>query len=179
MSRNIIADRYGFALYEIAKEHNLVDQIEKEMHVLRKVVKENPEFMSLIRSYVLPLPKKKELISEVFSKSSPFVLNTLLILVDNGSFHHVDDVAKAFIQYANEEKGIGEATVYSVRPLTSEESELISKTFAKKIGKQSLNIENIVDTDLLAGVKIKIGNRIYDGSLRSQLDRLAKTIINT
>ena len=63
--------------------------------------------------------------------------------------------------HANEEKGIAEATVYSVRPLTADETEAISASFAAKVGKHSLNIENIVDTDLLGGLKIRIGNRIF------------------
>ncbi|MCG4627910.1 F0F1 ATP synthase subunit delta, partial [Anaerostipes hadrus] len=67
-------------------------------------------------------------------------------------------VCRAFIERVNDERGIADALVYSARPLSADESKAISEVFAKKVGKRSLNIENIVDDGLLAGLKIRIGN---------------------
>jgi F-type H+-transporting ATPase subunit delta len=67
--------------------------------------------------------------------------------------------------------------VYSTRPLTEAEQQALSATFAAKVGKQSLRIENIVDTNLLGGIKLRIGNRIFDGSLRGKLERLERQLL--
>ena len=176
MSRNVVAERYALALFQLAKEQNIVDQLEGELRVIKKAVKENPVFITLLSSPNLSIEQKKNLVSDVFSKASPIVLNTMMLLVDKHRQDDIEDVANAFIGHANQEKGVAEATVYSVRPLTAVESASISATFAAKVGSRSLNIENIVDSNLLGGVKIRIGNRIFDGSLRGQLDRLARTL---
>ena len=65
----------------------------------------------------------------------------------------------------------------SVRPLNGKKKMLFRKFLPKRIRKQSLEIENQVNSDLFGGVKIQIGNRIYDGTLRGKLDRLKRELI--
>jgi len=176
MSQNIIAERYALALFQLAKEQNIVQKLEAELRIVRKSVKENPSFITLLTSPNLSVQKKKAVLQNVFADVSPILSNTLMLLIDRHRQSDIADVAEAFIDLANEENGISEATVYSIRPLTGAESEAISASFATKVGRRSLNIENIVDTNLLGGLKIRIGNRIFDGSLRGKLDRLERTL---
>ena len=86
-------------------------------------------------------------------------------------------VTDQFIALANDAKGIAEAKVYSVKPLNAEQAEALSAAFAPKVDKQALQIENIVDSNLLGGLKLRIGNRIFDGSLRGKLDRLERKLL--
>jgi F-type H+-transporting ATPase subunit delta len=101
-----------------------------------------------------------------------------LILIDRHREDEIVEVANQFFELANDEKGVAEAEVFSTRELTEAEREAISTTFAAKVGKKSLRIENIVDSELLGGVKLRIGNRIYDGSLRGKLDRLERKLLS-
>ena len=78
---------------------------------------------------------------------------------------------------SNEAQGVAEAKVYSTRALTEEERANISTAFAKNVGKQSLRIENIVDPSIIGGMRVQIGNRIYDSSLSTKLDRLKRNLI--
>ncbi|MEK3888505.1 F0F1 ATP synthase subunit delta [Bacillus sp. FSL K6-3431] len=176
MSQNVIAERYALALFMLAKEQNLIEDLTVEMRTLKKVLTENPSFLTLLSSPKLTLNEKKNVLQNVFSSVSPTVENTLMLLLDAHRQNEITDVAEAYINLANEESGIADALVYSARPLSSEESHAVSASFAAKVGKRSLNIENIVDTNLLGGLKIRIGNRIFDGSLRGKLDRLERTL---
>lgn len=176
MSQNIVAERYALALFQLAKEQNIVQKLEEELRVIRKSVKENPAFITLLTTPNLSLHEKKNVLQSVFSGVSPIVSHTLMLLLDRHRQKDIADVADAFIAFANKESGIEEAKVYSIRPLTAQETEAISASFAAKVGKRSLNIENIVDTNLLGGLKVRIGNRIFDGSLRGKLDRLGRTL---
>lgn len=83
----------------------------------------------------------------------------------------------AYIEMSYDQKGIATAKVESVRALTDEEKLAISSVFAKKMNKVSLEIENVVNNDLLGGLKIQIGNRIFDGSLRGKLDGLKRELL--
>jgi F-type H+-transporting ATPase subunit delta len=73
--------------------------------------------------------------------------------------------------------GVEDAKVYSIRPLSEEERASVSSVFAKKVGKQALRIENIIDPSLIGGMRIQIGNQIYDSSISSKLERLQRQLI--
>lgn len=178
MSRNVVAERYGLALYQLAKEQGQVSKWEEEIRLVRKAVKDNPDLITLLSSPNLTIQQKKDVANEVFNKLSPSIVHTIMLLIDRDRQDLIIDVADSFIANANEDQGVAEATVYSVRALTAAETKTISATFAAKVGRRSLDIENVVDSELLGGIKIRIGNRIFDGSLSGQLDRLAKTLTN-
>lgn len=177
MSNSTVAKRYAIALFRIAKEQQLLDQMEAELRVVKDVVKNNSDLGVVLKSPKLTIEKKKEIINKAFSGTSVYVLNTLMILLDRHREDYIESVADHFIEFANDERGIAEALVYTTRPLTEAEKQALSSTFAAKVGKQSLRIENIVDTNLLGGIKLRIGNRIFDGSLRGKLERLERQLL--
>lgn len=72
---------------------------------------------------------------------------------------------------------MADATVFSTRALSAEESANISTAFAKLVGKQSLNITNEIDPTLLGGIRVQIGNHIYDSSVVNKLERLKRELI--
>ncbi|RDI41583.1 F0F1 ATP synthase subunit delta [Falsibacillus pallidus] len=177
MSSEAVAKRYALALFQLATEQNQLDSVEEELRVVKKILIENPGFGQILSSPKLPLVQKKEILKDTFQGASPFVMNTLMILTDRHRSAYIPAVADSFIELANEAKGIADAVVYSIRELTEDEKQAVSAAFAPKVGKTQLNIQNIIDTNLLGGVKVRIGNRIFDGSLRGKLDRLERELV--
>jgi F-type H+-transporting ATPase subunit delta len=172
------AKRYALALFQIAKEQQLLGVVEEELRVVKEVFVYNTDLKALLKSSKLTIDKKKEILTTAFTSVNPYVLNTLMILIDRHREDEIIEVANQFLELANEEKGIADAQVISTRELSEAEREAISATFGAKVGKKSLRIENIVDSELLGGVKLRIGNRIYDGSLRGKLDRLERKLLS-
>lgn len=76
----------------------------------------------------------------------------------------------------NEASGVAEADVYSVRELSSEELAQVEKVFVKRLNLNTLRMNNIVDASLLGGIRVQIGNKIYDGTLATQLKRLEQNL---
>jgi F-type H+-transporting ATPase subunit delta len=178
MSNSMVAKRYALALFQIAKETQALGVIEEELRVVKEVVQYIPELKNILNSSKLSIEEKKEIIKASFATVNVNVLNTMLILIDRHREDQIVDVANEFLELANDEMGIAEAQVYSTRELTDAEREAISSVFAAKVGKKSLKIENIVDSNLLGGIRLRIGNRIYDGSLRGKLDRLERKLLS-
>jgi F-type H+-transporting ATPase subunit delta len=178
MSNSMVAKRYALALFQIAKEQQLLGVVEEELRVVKEVMLYNTDLKAVLKSSKLSIEKKKEILKEAFATVNQYVLNTLLILIDRHREDEIVEVANQYLLLANEAAGVAEAQVYSTRELTDAEREAISAVFAAKVGKQSLRIENIVDSELLGGVKLRIGNRIYDGSLRGKLDRLERKLLS-
>lgn len=177
MSDAAVANRYAYALFQLAKEKQLLERLEEELRVVREVVSGNTGLNVVLKSPKVTKHEKERLIRKAFSAANPYVLNTLLILIERHREDEIALVADQFIALTNEEKGIAEATVVSTRLLTEEESKALSSTFAAKVGKKSLRIENKIDSNLLGGIKVRIGNRIFDGSLKGKLERLERQLL--
>lgn len=177
MSSSSVGRRYAVALFQIAKEQNLLEQMENELRVIKEVFENNKELVVVLKSPRISKKQKKEILTNTFSSVNQYVLNTLMLLSDRHREDYIPEVADQFLKLIDEEKGVAEADVYTVRPLTDAEKDALSSAYAPKVGKKSLRINNIVDKDLLGGVKIRIGNCILDGSLRGKLDRLERELL--
>ncbi|WP_160724185.1 F0F1 ATP synthase subunit delta [Bacillus sp. USDA818B3_A] len=178
MSNTLVAKRYASALFQIAKEQQILSQVEEDLRVVKEVLEYNADLKAVLKSSKLTIDKKKEIVKNAFASVNVYVLNTVLILIDRHREEQIVEVTDQFLELADEAMGIAEAQVYSVSALTDAQREALSATFAAKIGKKSLRIENIVDSNLLGGLRLRIGNRIYDGSLRGKLDRLERKLLS-
>lgn len=172
-----VAERYALALFQVAQKHGTSLEVEQDLREVKKVFKMTPEFYNLIVSPKLSADKRTNLINEVFSGANPFVINTLQLMAERKRMDEVSSLADEFVALSNNAQGIEDAKVYSTRPLTEEERASISSVFANKIGKQSLRIENIIDPSLIGGLRLQIGNRIYDSSVSTKLARLQRQLI--
>ncbi|WP_031406663.1 F0F1 ATP synthase subunit delta [Geobacillus vulcani] len=177
MNQEVIAKRYASALFQIALEQGQLDRMEEDIRAVRQALAENGEFLSLLSYPKLSLDQKKALIREAFAGVSNPVQNTLLLLLERHRFGLVPELAEQFLALVDDARGIAKAVAYSARPLTDEELRALSDVFAQKVGKQTLEIENIIDPELIGGVKLRIGNRIYDGSVSGQLERIRRQLI--
>lgn len=177
MSNPQVAKRYALALFQVAQEQKVLDTVETELRVVKDAINNNPTFTSVLNTPKLPLEKKKELVNNAFKSANKYVLNTLMVLIDNHRIGAFAEVCDQFIELSNEVKGTASAKVYSVKPLTDDQKKALSAAFAPKVGKKALEIENITDSELLGGVKLRIGNRIFDGSLRGKLNRLERKLL--
>ncbi|EPZ38293.1 MULTISPECIES: F0F1 ATP synthase subunit delta [Anoxybacillus] len=176
MNKQVVAKRYASALFEIAKEQQLLDQLEQELRVVKQVFAQNEALLSVLNHPKVALAKKKALIQEAFASVSNVLQHTFMLLLDRHRIDIVEDLVDAFITLANEARGVAEAIVYSARPLTEDETKALAEVFAKKVGVDTLRITNIIDKDVIGGVKVRIGNRIFDGSVSGKLARLQRQL---
>lgn len=176
MSKANVAKRYAEALFQIGVEKQTLDFLETELVTVKEVFTSNKELVTFLEHPKVEGEKKKALLKEAFQGFSEDVLHTLFLLVDRHKETIIPQMVEDFVTLANEAKGTKQATVYSVRPLTDVEKQSIEATFVKKLNIQALNITNEVDPTIIGGVKVKIGNTVYDGTLKGKLNRLERQI---
>ncbi|TFE04108.1 F0F1 ATP synthase subunit delta [Jeotgalibacillus salarius] len=172
MSKSTAASRYAQALFELAVKQGQTDQIEEDLRTVREVFIKTPELSKVLQSPKWSKDEKKQLIGKSFSGISSHVLNTIYILIDRRRNNEVTEMATEYINRALDARGTAIAHVSSATKLSDADKEAISASFAPKVGKQRLDIHNHVDSALLGGIRIRIGNRIFDGTLRNKLNRL-------
>lgn len=177
MSNSTVAKRYAQALFELAQQKNILAEVGADLNELTKVLESSPELLTLLSVPKFSIERKKQMVAEIFVGSTTEFIHTIQLLVEKKRINEVKNLTEAFVNLAAQAQGTAEATVYSTRVLSAEESASISAAFAKRVGKQSLTITNEIDPSLLGGIRIQIGNHIYDSSVVSKLERLKRELI--
>lgn len=173
-----VAKRYATALFQIAQSDQAGTPFEEDVRDVRDVFSNNRELMNFLGNPRIQMDEKKTVVQTAFASTNPKVQKMLLLLLDRYRTDLIPDMADYFLEMANDARGIIDAKVYSIRPLTQQESDTISEVFARKVGKKALRIENIIDSKLLGGIKLRIGNRVFDGTISGKLERLERRLLS-
>lgn len=176
MKGTAIAKRYAIALFEVAKEKNCLDQVENDLKQVLEVWKAVPELRDWVTDPTTEAEKKKEVFTKVFSDVNQYTKNLLFLLADRKRESELEAIVEEYHRLANEEKGYVDAIVTTAYPLTKESREKLIKTFEPVIGKK-LNIQEKVDSEILGGVIVQVGDRLYDGSLKTKLLRFQEQLV--
>lgn len=178
MSKAVIAKRYAEALFQLAEQSENVDSIESQLLIVKEVFQQNQDFNGFLEHPGFDALKKKEIIDLAFDDFAKEVRNILKLLIDRHNADAVPEIVDQFIAFANESKGVAVATVYTVRALSDEEKQQLQVVFTKKLAVKTLEINNVIDPSVMGGIKLKVGNTIYDGSVKGKLERIERNIVS-
>ncbi|MBF1114596.1 MAG: F0F1 ATP synthase subunit delta [Solobacterium sp.] len=174
---NEIAERYGQGLFELATENNTVREKKAQCESLLKILKENNEVELFLRAVKITKEEKKNFITNVFGKVvDQDILNLLKLLVDRGRVTYIDEILRKFEVLANEELGIVKAVVHSARQLSQEDLNRIQEALIQKT-KKTVTIENHVDPQIIAGIKVTVGNNVTDITTKTKIERMKNAIL--
>ncbi|EGY3992626.1 F0F1 ATP synthase subunit delta [Listeria monocytogenes] len=177
MSKDLeVAGRYANALFQVAQDKDLVDVFSEELTELKAALKANEDFVKLLENPTFTTEQKKNLASAVFEKINPTLRDFIYLLIDHSREDYLSVIADVYQKRVNDLNGVADADVYSVVPLSEQELTALSRVFATKMNKTKLNIQNHIDKSLLGGVKVVIGTRIYDDSLKTKLKDMERQI---
>ncbi|RDW22261.1 F0F1 ATP synthase subunit delta [Oceanobacillus arenosus] len=177
MSETVVAKRYAEALFQLGIEKNNLDELVTEFTTVREVFQNNQELNVFLMHPAVSGEKKKELIATSFQSLQKDVVNTLKLLIDRHRTDIIPATINQFIQLVNDAKGMVEASVYSTRALTEDEKHELELSFAKRLNKTAVTFDNKIDPTLIGGIKIRVGNTIYDGTISGKLKSIERKIL--
>lgn len=175
-SDTIVAKRYAKALFEIATSREAIDSVEQDLKRVALVFEQHSELKKFIEHPNIEFSVKKQLLSEVFEKEvSQEVYNMIILMMQRKRGSLLPALLGYYQKIMNQTLGRETAVVTSVTALNDQEQKTISELFGQMTGKQ-IQVENKVDPSLLGGIQVRIGDRLYDGSLFGKLERLKKSM---
>lgn len=173
MITHTIARRYAKALVQLGAEEGAVDRFNGELAQFNAVFAANPPLGSIFRSPAYAIEAKREILKEIIGRLalSGTITNFLQLLLDRGRLVFLPQITESFGTFADELSGVTRPTLTSGLPLDESQVEEIRKALEKSTGKKvMLKVE--VDADLIGGVVTKIGDKVFDGSVKTQLNRI-------
>ncbi len=175
MLQGSIARRYAQALFELANEKGTIDTQESELKQALGIFAENPSLQSTFESSQTSPAKKKELIEQVFASFSETTRGFLGLLVRKHRESAFPKAVQAFSQSADRARGILEVEVRSAVALGQEELKALENRLIQG-GARSVRFSTKVEPDLIGGVVLSVGDRLYDGSVKTRLKRLKERL---
>lgn len=176
MSRStVVAKRYAKALYSAAVEKGNTLEVEEQLKTVVEVLHYDEEVKRFIHTPRISQSDKLKVLRTVLQdKLSDVVFNIVEMLVERGRTDIFADLLEAYVKIEGDALGIGDATVYSTYVLSPEEQDNVAKEFSE-LTNRKIRVTNLIDKSLLGGLKVVIGDTLYDGSLSGKLTRLEKS----
>jgi F-type H+-transporting ATPase subunit delta len=168
-----VGQRYAQALFDLALDQNALSAVEGELQSLSAALSDSADLRRLIESPAFTAEDKgKGLVAiAVKAKMSMLTAKFLGLLAANGRARDLSLVITSFRQLSAAHRGVVTAEVVSAIPLTAAQSKGIASALRQSLGKEP-EISTRVDPAILGGLKVRVGSRLFDASLKSKLDSL-------
>ena len=172
-----VAKRYAQALYASALSKKQVEKADADAAVVWEALESSAELRSFFNSPVIRAQKKAAVVQKLFThKIDKGVLDFLLLLVEKGRENLLPEVLKAYGALRDEQLGIVVAEAKVAFKLGKAEEAQLQKSLEKLTGKE-VRLHMKLDPNVIGGAVVKIGDKVYDGSIKSKLDALRKQLL--
>lgn len=172
----IIAQKYSKALLEVAQESQQLEAVLAEVATFDQVI-QSTDLQAFLVDVAYSDDEKHQVIESLQNASSDIFKNFLTILVKNQRMALLPVIIKEIRHQADSLFKISDVDVTSAIALSDAQLSKLETTIKSKFDLNEVTIKNTVDTSILGGVIINARGKIIDASIKSQLTKIAKSII--
>jgi F-type H+-transporting ATPase subunit delta len=168
-----VGDRYALALFDLAKDEGSLPPVEADLKSLKTMRAESRDLATLLSSPGFSAQDKAAGLAGIAERAG-FHATTkkfLGLVAANGRASALPSIIASFERRSAAARGAVSAEVTTAQPLSAAQTQSLAAALRQALGKDP-EIETKVDPALLGGLKVKVGSRLYDASLKSKLDQL-------
>ncbi len=172
-----IARRYARALFSLAVEMDRVEPWSESLQSLKAVVAGSPDLLDVLSNPVYSKEQRRAIVEQLASalRLDAEPASLLFLLGDRNRLGYLDAVVETFRELADRQLGRLRARVTSAVPLDPAIAQAMADRLSQAT-RSTVLLDRGVDPALLGGVVAQVGNLVYDGSVRTQLEDLRRTL---
>lgn len=165
--------QYANALADVALEQGAAGPVLTQLNDFAGAYAESAELRNSLASPAVTGKEKHAVVEKLSGRlgASEILRNFLFLVIDHHRTHMVPELAEAFETVIRERQGVAEAQVISAAELTEAQKRNLLQTLEKKTGKK-IEAKYSLDKSLLGGAVVRIGDTVYDGSVRHRLNEM-------
>ncbi len=164
------AKEYGGALFALAEEEGITDQILADVRSVRGMLAEEPGYIKLLSTVSILKSERVELIDQAFSGNvHPYLCSFLKLLTERGHSSTILDCCDVYERLYCEANHIIRGEVVSAMPLTEEQKQRLQETLNRRTGK-NVEITYEIDPSLIGGMKVTVDSMLLEDTIRARLD---------
>jgi F-type H+-transporting ATPase subunit delta len=165
--------QYATALADIVLEQGAAEPARKQLQDFRVAYEESAELRNFLASPAVSRQAKHAVIEKLVARlgASRIIRNFLFIMADHQRIHLLPDIEQTFEEVLRQRQGVAEAEVTSAVELSERQKTTLVETLERLSGKK-IQAKYALEPGLLGGAVVRVGDTIYDGSVRKQLNQL-------
>ena len=169
-----VADRYASALFELADNARSLDQVAQDLTTFRTMAGASPDLARLLASPVVGREAQGKALLALLDAAgiTGLTRNFIGAVAANGRARYLVDMASAFLADLARRRGETTASVTSAVPLSPGQLQQLSDSLRSVLGGSKVSIDARVEPEILGGLVVRVGSRLFDSSIRSKLQRL-------
>jgi len=167
-----LSNRYAKALFDFAQEKGQIEEVNRDLALIKETLKGNGEMQAVLNSPVIPPAKKHTLFASVFqSMVSETTFLFLDVIIRKKREPALATICDEFVKFYNDFHHIKTVKLTSAMPLSADLVENIRAMLAEQT-KQTILIEQVVQPDIIGGFRLKMDDNYLDASIIAKLNRL-------
>jgi F-type H+-transporting ATPase subunit delta len=170
-----IAEVYARALFEAAKENDVLDRVHDELGQFADALDQNRDLQVFLFSPYFSSEEKKEGVKRIVSDADERTVNFLELLAERHRMPALFRIRRTFDEMWAEENKLLPVTVTSAVELDEQLVKSIGERIAEQTGRE-VDLSSNVDPDVLGGLQVRVGNMVLDATLRNRLEQLRKQV---
>jgi F-type H+-transporting ATPase subunit delta len=165
-----VVDGYASALLSVAEAEGAVDEVEDELFRFGRTLESSNDLRDALIDPALPEERKKALLQDLLGeRASPATIHLLELVVAQGRARQLDAIAKRVSELAAERRRMVVAEVRSAVELSEDERRRLTEVLEGATGKQ-IELKVIVDPEVIGGAVARVGDQVFDGTVRTRLE---------
>jgi F-type H+-transporting ATPase subunit delta len=170
-----IAEVYARSLFEVAKEHDVLDRVHDELGEFAEALSDNRDLQVYLFSPYFSSDEKRDGVRKIVSDADERFVNFLELLAERHRMPVLFRIRREFDALWADENKLLPVTVTSAVELDEGLVEEIGNRIQEQTGR-TVELSSKVDPDVLGGLQLQVGNMVLDGTVRNRLERLRKQV---
>ncbi len=176
MTTRDLVRTYARALFDLAVAADAVDEVDDGIATVVDAIRGHTGLLATLVDVAMPGSKKREIMRDIFEAHvAGEAVAIASVIAERGHAALIDDVAKAYREIVEKERGSLVAEVVTAVELTDELRSSLVARLSESLG-HPVTLRERVDGSIIGGIVINVGGRVLDGSLTSQLDSVRSAL---
>jgi F-type H+-transporting ATPase subunit delta len=171
-----IAEVYSRALFQVAKEHDVLDRVHDELGQFADALEEDRNLQVFLFSPYFSSEEKKDGVRRIVTDADERLLNFLELLAERHRMPVLFRIRRSFDAMWADENRLLPVTVTSAVELDEGLVEEIGRRIGEQTGRR-VELSSEIDADVLGGLKVQVGNMVLDATVRNRLEQIRKQVV--
>ena len=168
---------YAKTLFDLCKKSNRVSIIQEQLKSVEYLYNKVPAFRLVLITKRINNKDKIKIIAKALNKFDLLLVEFISIIIENNQISSLLDIITRFNTLVNKSGSINKVEITTASKLDNQDFESIASALSEKLNFKP-EISQIIDSKILGGIKLRIGNNIFDNSVNYQINQLKKTLHN-
>jgi len=174
---SIIADRYALAFMDLAQRQDMFDKFDSDLALVKETVGVNKDLKDFLEHPLIQASDKKDVIDKIFREHvSVYTLNLIKLLIDKNRLHILALLADHYKALLNKKRNISTAQIITAIEIDEETKNRVKEKL-QKVFSMTIEVETQIDKEIIAGMIVKVGDKIIDGSIKTKFENMKKQVI--